>query len=183
MKKLKVLIGALALIASMALVGCSGATNPSGGETGGRSWERAINDGAALTDNGDGTATAILSSNYSGIGVVVYINQDKTSVAAGANVKVEFDYEIVQGKWTDNSLNPKFKVQLASGGDKYYNTTKAQSDNEYFNMDTKSGTFSQTFTASEAANELLIQFNAYNWEAGADVDDQIKVTIKSVTVE
>lgn len=185
MKKLKVLMGALALIASMALVGCNQPTSGAGGnggETGGRSWERAINDGAELTDNGDGTATATLTSNYNGTAVVVYINEDKSAVASGTKVKVDFDYETVEGKWSDESLNPKFKVQLATGGDKYWNTTKAQSDNEYYDVTTKSGSFSQTFTANAEADELVIQFNAYNWAGGAEVDDQVKVTIKSVTI-
>ncbi len=192
MKKFNILLGAVAMIAALALVGCSNGnddSNETPADNGGgqtpvtvRTWERAIEDGANLTDNGDGTATATFTSNYNGIGVVVYINQDKTAVASGTKVKVEFDYETVEGKWSDDSLNPKFKVQLASGGDKYYNTTKAQSDSEYYDVTTKSGSFSQTFTASAEANELLIQFNAYNWAGGADVDDQIKVTIKSVTI-
>ena len=192
MKKFKILLGAVAMIAALALVGCSNGnddSNETPADNGGgqptvtvRAWERAIEDGADLTDNGDGTATATFTSNYNGTAVVVYINEDKTAVASGTKVKVDFDYETVEGKWSDDSLNPKFKVQLASGGDKYYNTTKAQSDNEYYDVETKSGSFSQTFTASAEANELVIQFNAYNWAGGSDVDDQIKVTIKSVTI-
>lgn len=191
MKKFKILLGAVAMIAALAFVGCSNGSdsNDTPADNGGaqtpvavRAWERAIADGADLTDNGDGTATATFTSNYNGTGVVVYINQDKSAVASGTKVKVDFDYETVEGKWSDDSLNPKFKVQLATDGDKYWNTTKAQSDSEYYDVTTKSGPFSQTFTASAAANELLIQFNAYNWAGGADVDDQVKVTIKSVTI-
>jgi|GEM_PF-6385738 uncharacterized protein (DUF736 family) len=188
MKKLKVLLGAVALIASMALVSCGDPVNTTTGEgTGGvRTWEKAVTNSANITDNGDGTATVTLTSSDNGNGVIVYINADKSSLEAGKTVKVSFDYETVEGKWTDSTKNPKFKVQLGKGGTGWWNVEKAQSGNEYYDADRKNGSMDLEFTSLAGANELLIQFNAWQWngEGVTDTgDDQVKVTIKSITVE
>ena len=182
MKKLKVLLGAVALIASMALVGCnqpagSGAGTVTGGAeetTSVRAWTAASNDGVSITDNGDGTCSFTLSAQNNGNAVLLYINQDHSSIAAGKKVIVNFDYS------TTSTTNPKFYFCLAKDETNSW-STPATSDDKYVDATTTSGSFTAEIEATAESNEFKVKFNAWQW--AGDESDTINIKVKSVTVE
>lgn len=183
MKKIKVLLSALAMVAAMAFVSCGGGAgdDPTGGKSGSdpvkegpRAWVAASADGVTITDNGDGTCTFTLSAQYNGSAVLLYINEDKSSIAASETVAVDLDYE------TTSTANPKFYFCLAKDTDDSWNTTPTSGD-EYRDADAKSGNLKAEITATAESNEVKIKFNAWQW-AGAE-DDTVKITVKSVTVK
>ena len=150
-----------------------------------REWKSALpsGKGATMTDNGDGTLSATFIAASSGNGIVVYINEDETKVEKGKKVNVTFEYKTKV--WSNESLKPKFKVALCTAADdywKYTNCTEGTADfKEYYDADVLEGEVTVSRTASEAADMLAIQFNAYNW-TGADTDS-IDIKLKSVEIE
>lgn len=183
MKKIKVLLSALAMVAAMAFVSCGGGAgdDPTGGKSGSdpvkegpRTWVGATTDTVAVTDNGDGTCTFTLSAAYNGNAVLLYINEDKSSIAVGKKVEVKLDYE------TTSSVNPKFYFCLAKDATSSWDTPKT-SDDKYNDGSAKTGTLIQEIEAKEESNQVKIKFNAYQW-AGSE-EDTVKITVKSVTVK
>lgn len=179
MKKLKVLMGALALIASMAFVSCGDPVNTATGDGDGatttvRTWEAASNDGVTITDNGDGTCSFTLGANNNGTAVLLYINQDKSSIAAGKKVEVVFDYS------TTSTANPKFYFCLAKDQTNSWDTPKT-SDDVYDDAQNLTGTMTKEITATGESNEIKIKFNAWQWTGSES--DTINVKIKSITVK
>ena len=181
MKKLKVLLGAIALIAAMAFVSCGQPTGNNGLVSGGaeettgvRTWTAASNDGVTITDNGDGTCSFTLSAQYNGNAVLLYINQDHSSIAAGKKAIVNLDYS------TTSTINPKFYFCLAKDDTSSWDTVKT-SDDKYVDATSASGSLTAEIEATSESNEFKVKFNAWEW-AGSE-SDTINVTVKSVTVE
>lgn len=179
MKKIKVLLSALAMVAAMAFVSCGGGADgtsePAGTpENTTRTWEAASADGVTITDNGDGTCSFTLSAANNGNAVLLYINEDKSSIDAGKKVVVDFDYE------TTSTANPKFYFCLAKDEANSW-TTPATSDDKYVDATDKSGNLKAEIEATGASNEVKIKFNAWKW-TGAE-SDTINIKVNSVTVQ
>ncbi len=145
-----------------------------------RKWEKTI-DAAAATDNGDGTCSVTVKSQYSGGGMVVYLNEDKSDVAEGKKVTLDFDYETVEGAWKDAALYPKFCATLCKDITSIYSIDGC-SDTKYTNGTALKGSMKLELTAKKAANEVFLKFNAYQWGGDAD-NDQLKITLKSIVIE
>lgn len=183
----KVIFGLTALLAACVFfMGCpnTSTSDPTSGneentETA-RKWESAVSSAAAVTDNGDGTFESTFVSKYSGSGFIVWINEDKSSIAAGKTVTVTFDY--ATDSWKDSTLTPKFCGSLLKDGTSMYSTTSTSGGTIYFDADAATGTITKSFTAESESNQLFVKFNAYKW-GGDEETDSIKVTVKSVTVE
>lgn len=170
------------ILLAFGLISCS---NSSGGKSDpnlARKWESALktNQGATMTDNGDGTLSATFKAAYNGNGIVVYINEDKSAVATGKTVNVTFEYETKE--WSDESLKPKFKVALCTEATDYYGYPECTSDGLYYDATKSEGSMTVTQTvAKKPADMLAIQFNTYNW-TGADTDS-VEIKLKSVEIE
>lgn len=183
----KVIFGLTALLAACVFfMGCpnTSTSDPTTGneentETA-RKWESAVSDAAAVTDNGDGTFASTFVSKYSGNGFIVWINEDKSSIAAGKTVTVTFDY--ATDSWEDSTLAPKFCGSLLKDCTSIWKTSPTSDGTSYFAGDAATGTITKSITAKSESNQLFIKFNAYEW-GGNDTTDSIKVTVKSVTVE
>lgn len=162
-----------------------GGDNPPASSTT-REWKSAIpaDQSAAITDNGDGTISATFTSAYNGNGIVVYINEDETKVEKGKKVNVTFEYKTKV--WSNNSLKPKFKVALCTAAESYHKYTTCTEGvaefKEYYDAEDLEGEVTLSRTASEAADMLAIQFNAYDWK-GDTTDDSIEIKLKSVEIE
>ncbi len=179
MKKIKVLLSALAMVAALAFVSCSGGSDGTSSpaeepEVKVRAWEAASADGVTITDNGDGTCSFTLSAAYNGNAVLLYINEDKTSIESGKKVVVELDYT------TTSTANPKFYFCLAKDSTDSWNTEKTSAD-KYVDATDKSGTLTAEIEATGESNEVKVKFNAWEWAGTAD--DTIDITVKSVTVQ
>ena len=197
MKKLLVLLG---ILAAFSFVACNKEADPvnppasdpiENEDTGDdsndsvRKWESAIGtDGAQIKDNGDGTFTATFVSQYSGTGFVVYLNEDKSKIDAGKEVTIKFDYETVS--WSDDTLFPKFKFNLATDAENFYTYTACTKDIQYGGVyrdaDSSKGELEVTLVAEQPAEALAMQFNAYEWSGNTETDS-IKITLKSLEIK
>lgn len=144
-------------------------------------WDNALPSykGATFTVNEDGTVSGTCTAKNDGNGIVLYINKDKSSVAAGSKVKFAFDYEILDG-WHDENVKPRFKLDLLKDATDYWGQTSLTSDNLYHNAENTKGTMTITLLAKEECNQLLMHFNTYEWQ-GAETDS-IKITLKALKV-
>lgn len=140
-----------------------------------RKW---VADSGEITDNGDGTCSFTVNSAYNGTGVVLFINEDKSAVAAGKTVKIVFDYEEAEG-WTDAKLFPKFASKFGAAGTVYYNL----GDASYYDTTEASGTIEKEFTLTADATVFSIQMNTYEWGGDGDGTSKVNVTLKSVEVK
>ena len=149
-------------------------------------WPNALptGKGAPFIVNSDSTVSSTFTAAYNGNGIVVYINKDKSAVAAGSTVKVTFDYKTTT--WKDETIKPKFKVALCTAAEDYWSYTNctegSKSYAEYWDAENLEGSITLSRKASADADMLAIQFNADGWpETGADTDS-IDITLKSVEV-
>ena len=144
-------------------------------------WANALptGKGAPFMVNADGTVSSTFTAAYNGNGIVVYINKDKSAVAAGSTVKFSFDYETVEG-WSDDANTPKFKLDLVKDATDYSGLTSLTSTNPYKDTNGTKGNVAYSLKADKECNQLLIQFNAYEWP-GVETDS-VKITLKSVEV-
>lgn len=178
MKKIKVLLGALALIASLGLIGCTPSANPTSAA---RKWVAASSDaGVTVTDNNDGTCSFVLSAANNGNAILLYINEDKSVIDTGKTVELEIDYEAVEGKWEKADAKPKFYFCLANGATSSWDTPKTSAD-AYRDGDATKGTITLDIPATAESNQFKVKFNAWQWAGGAA--DEVKVTVKKVTVK
>ena len=145
-----------------------------------RTWEAASNDGVTIEDNDDGTCSFELNSNYNGNAILLYINENKSSIASGKTVNLEIAYETVSGKWEKDTSFPKFYFCLANNETSSWNTTKT-SDDTYRDATATSGTITVGIPATGESNEFKVKFNAWEW-TGSETD-KVKVTVKSVSVD
>ena len=144
-------------------------------------WPNALpsGKGATFTVNADGTVSGTLTAKDNGNGIVVYINKDKSAVAAGSTVKFSFDYETVTG-WSNEANKPKFKLALKKDAKDYSDSETLASAENYKDANEATGTVNSSIKADKECNQLLIQFNGWEW-TGA-VTDSVKITLKSVEV-
>ncbi|MCR4734419.1 MAG: hypothetical protein K5829_05400 [Treponema sp.] len=191
MKKSLIVLGALSMFALL-FVGCPNGSNtkPSSEpdttntteeeeeEETVRTWAAA--ETSPATDNGDGTCSITVKSQYSGGGMVVYLNEDKSDVEVGKTVTLDFDYEVVEGSWSDDSLYPKFAATLGKDITSIWSITACSGTN-YKNGDGLSGSLTMDLESTAVANEVFLKFNAYEW-TGDTENDQVKITLKSITI-
>lgn len=144
-------------------------------------WPNALpsGKGATFTVNADGTVSSTFTAADNGNGIVVYINKDKSAVAAGSTVKFSFDYETVTG-WSDDTKTPKFKLALKKDAKDYTDSDTLASAENYKDTNETKGNVAYSLKADKECNQLLIQFNAYEWPGA--VTDSVKITLKSVEV-
>lgn len=187
MKKIKVLLSALAMVAALAFVSCGGGADGTSEpavtpENTTRTWESIS--AAPATDNGDGTCSVIAKSQYSGGGMVVYINEDKSTLENGKTVEIEFDYAVVDGKWKDATLFPKFAGTLCKDITSTYPIDDCGKETKYLDGSAASGSLTMTLEVADdkAPNEVFLKFNAYQWK-GDETNDEVKITIKKITVK
>ena len=146
-----------------------------------RKWEAASNDaGISVEDNDDGTCSFELGANNNGTAILLYINENKSSIASGKTVNLEIAYETVSGKWEKDTSFPKFYFCLANNETSSWNTTKT-SDDTYRDATATSGTITVGIPATGESNEFKVKFNAWEW-TGSETD-KVKVTVKSVSVD
>ncbi len=147
-----------------------------------RSWEAASNDGTAIVDNNDGTCSTKFSSAYNGNGTVLYINEDKSSVAANTTITLSFDYEVDSNNWQNMSLNPKFAVCFAENETSFWEILSNSTETKYFECNSTSGTFSQSIVCPVKANQICIKFNAWEWPGDSE-NDVVKITVTEISPE
>ena len=194
MKKSLIVLAAISMIALM-FTGCPSSTDPAPQTSDPattkpeekpeekpavRKWAATI-DGASVTDNGDGTCSITTKSQYSGGGMVVYLNEDKSDIAEGKTVVLEFDYETVEGAWKDSTLNPKFCATLGKDITSIWSVDGC-SDTKYMDGNALKGSLTMEVVAKKAANEVFLKFNAYQW-GGDAANDQLKITLKKITIK
>ncbi|KAG4106342.1 alpha/beta-hydrolase [Neocallimastix lanati (nom. inval.)] len=146
-----------------------------------------------IVEEEDGSVSWVATAaNGAGGGVAFYAKPNKEEINIGnyESIDVEFDYNIVEGKWNPEALNPGFCLRMLP-----WDSTGmfgGYEELEYVDTDAKSGTFKYNFKIpSDFAEKVIsssdfdsilgfaIKFNDY--QRGNTDGDQIKVNLKNVT--
>ena len=133
-----------------------------------------------LTENDDGSVSYTTSAQYSGGGYVFYIKEDKSVINLEnyESICIDFDYEVVEGKWASEAPNPKWCLNLYKEGNDFYGGETI----DYFDSSSAKGTESYIYSVKDENkgeyNAICLKLNAY--QSGNEDTDECKVTIKSI---
>lgn len=133
-----------------------------------------------LTENDDGSVSYTTSALYSGGGYVFYIKEDKSVINLEnyESICIDFDYEVVEGKWASEAPNPKWCLNLYKEGNDFYGGETI----DYFDSSSAKGTESYIYSVKDENkgeyNAICLKLNAY--QSGNEDTDECKVTIKSI---
>ena len=133
-----------------------------------------------LTENDDGSVSYTTSAQYSGGGYVFYIKEDKSVINLEnyESICIDFDYEVVEGKWASEAPNPKWCLNLYKEGNDFYGGETI----DYFASSSAKGTESYIYSVKDENkgeyDAICLKLNAY--QSGNEDTDECKVTIKSI---
>jgi len=145
-----------------------------------------------IVEEQDGSVSWVATaSNGAGGGVAFYVkaNKEEINIANYESIDIEMDYNAVEGKWSEEAMNPGFAMRILP-----WDSTGmfgGYEDLEYFDTEASSGTFNynikipsdfvEKIIASSDYDSILgfaIKFNDY--QRGNNDGDQIKVQLKNV---
>lgn len=136
--------------------------------------------------NEDGSVTYTAGFKYGGGGTSFLIDgKNGISAKQYRTIHVEFDWEVVEGNWSNPNAVPKFKIIGFGAGSSFYQGGDAINPT-YFDSTSQSGSTALDIdisTQSKKVTKIGVLVNAWRWKEdnGGSEDDLVKITVKEIT--
>ncbi|OUM65073.1 carbohydrate esterase family 1 protein [Piromyces sp. E2] len=185
-------------VLSLSVVSCNPIDNPTYGITLRDTKERfsIFSEGSVATDiveEEDGSVSWVATAaGGAGGGVAFYVksNKDEINIGNYESVDLEFDYSIVEDKWSANAMNPGFCMRMLP-----WDSTGmfgGYEELEYFASDAPSGSIAYTIKIPSDYSERVIKSSDFDsilgfaikfddYQRGNTNGDQLKIHLKNVT--